>query len=104
MPCFQSRHIFDKPAPPPGTGPKSKTYTPPILDKVLEHLSNKFLPPALDPVSLRHTKEMIRAANYDGWTVARTHREEMKGAQMVFASGRPQKQFERIVNGGRHKL
>lgn len=99
-----NRHIFDKPSPPAGTSPKDKQYTAPILDQVLSHLADKFLPPTLDPFSLLYTKELLRAANYDGWDATRTNMEEIRGAEQVFSSGRPQKQFERIKNGGRHKL
>ena len=83
---------------------QAKRYTAPILSTVLSHLTDKFLPPVLDPFSLLFTKELLRAAAYDGWDMAKMSIEEFKGAEAVFTSGRPQKQFERIRDGGRHKL
>ncbi|KDN47341.1 ClpP/crotonase [Tilletiaria anomala UBC 951] len=102
--CGFITHIFPTPPNTAEESKKHKHYTPPILDLVLSHLSQKFLPPILDPWSLLYTKELIRAANYDGWDLARTNMEEIKGAEQVFMSGRPQRQFERISQGGRHKL
>lgn len=94
--------IFPTPSPPMGAD--KKTYTPPIMDFVLPHLASKLLPPTADSFALLFTKRLIRDATYEGKTWTEVNEAEVRGAEKVFISGRPLKQFERLAKGGRHKL
>lgn len=82
----------------------SKTYTPPILPAVLDHLGSRLLPPAVDSFAVLYTKRLIRQAVYENRTLTEVNYEELRGAEEVFKSGRPATQFARIASGGRHKL
>lgn len=42
-----------------------KNYTAPILEEVLEHLKETYLPPNVDSWALLKTKELIRKATYE---------------------------------------
>ena len=53
--------LFTKPADFDG---KNKLATPPILDDVLKHVRDKFLPPAINPFSLLYTKKLFNEAAY----------------------------------------
>ena len=74
------------------------------MDFVLPHLTSKFLPPTADPFALLFTKKLIRNATYEGKSWTEVNDAEVLGAEQVFTSGRPAKQFERLAQGGRHKL
>lgn len=94
--------IFPTPTPPAGAD--RKTYTPPIMDHVLPHLASKLLPPVADSFALLYTKKLIRSATYEGKSWEEVNNAEVRGAETVFGSGRPAKQFERLAAGGRHKM
>lgn len=74
------------------------------MDHVLPHLTSRFLPPVADPFALLFTKNLIRSATYESQSWTEANNAELKGAEAVFLSGRPAKQFERLAMGGRHKL
>lgn len=93
--------LFSKPS---SYNPKDKLATPPILDDVLSHIKEKFLPPTASPFSLLYTKKLLNDAAYDYRGVDAVNQAELRGAERVFASGEPQKKFENIAAGGRHKL
>ena len=99
---FSSSAVFPLPSPPAGTD--KKTYTPPIMDYVLPHLTSKLLPPVADSFALLFTKNLIRNATYESKSWVEVNEAEIRGAEQVFTSGRPAKQFERLAKGGRHNL
>ncbi|CAO1622290.1 unnamed protein product [Jaminaea pallidilutea] len=83
---------------------QAKAYTLPILDDVLNHIGDKLLPPTADPFALAYTKRIIQRVNYDHLSREEANQEELRGAETVFTSGIPLKQFARIAGGQRHKL
>ncbi|SPO23070.1 related to ECI1 -delta3-cis-delta2-trans-enoyl-CoA isomerase [Ustilago trichophora] len=89
---------------PPGFNGKDKLATPPILDDVLAHVREKFLPPTISPFSLLYTKKLLNDAAYAYSGVDGVNQAELRGAEAVFASGAPQKKFANIAGGARHKL
>ncbi|PWZ00675.1 ClpP/crotonase [Testicularia cyperi] len=95
--------IFPKPAPQPASG-GDKHATPNILDPVLHHLRSKLLPPTANAFALLYTKNLIQRATYDNLGADAANQNELRGAELVFGSGEPAKQFERLASGGRHKI
>ncbi|SNX83304.1 related to ECI1 -delta3-cis-delta2-trans-enoyl-CoA isomerase [Melanopsichium pennsylvanicum] len=91
-------------AKPAGFDFKDKLATPPIFDEVLAHVREKFLPPTASPFSLLYTKKLLNDAAYAYSGVDAVNQAELRGAEHVFASGAPQRKFEHIAGGGRHKL
>ncbi|GAC96385.1 potential enoyl-CoA hydratase/isomerase [Pseudozyma hubeiensis SY62] len=89
---------------PPTYDGKDKLATPPILDDVVKHVQDKFLPPNASPFSLLYTKKLLNDAAYAYAGVDAVNQAELRGAETVFASGAPQKRFESIAGGARHKL
>ncbi|TKY86748.1 hypothetical protein EX895_004388 [Sporisorium graminicola] len=85
-------------------GTKDKLATPPILDDVLGHVREKFLPPNASAFSLLYTKKLLSDAAYAYAGVDGVNQAELRGAETVFASGEPQKRFANIAGGARHKL
>lgn len=74
------------------------------MDFVLPHIASKLLPPTVDDFALLYTKNLIRTATYEGKSWEQINEAEVKGAQTVFISGRPAKQFERVASKGKSKL
>lgn len=100
--CLSLSAVFPTPSMP--SGADKKTYTPPIMDVVLPHITSQFIPPTADPFALLYTKKLIKEATYENKSWSQVNYAEVQGAQTVFASGRPMKQFQRLASGGRHKL
>ncbi|CBQ71807.1 related to ECI1-delta3-cis-delta2-trans-enoyl-CoA isomerase [Sporisorium reilianum SRZ2] len=91
-------------AKPGGFDGKDKLATPPILQDVLAHVREKFLPPNASAFSLLYTKKLLNDAAYAYTGVDGVNQAELRGAETVFASGEPQKRFANIAGGARHKL
>ncbi|KAJ9478318.1 3,2-trans-enoyl-CoA isomerase [Pseudozyma hubeiensis] len=89
---------------PPTFDGKDKLATPPIMDDVVKHVRDKFLPPNASPFSLLYTKKLLNDAAYAYAGVDAVNQAELRGAETVFSSGAPQKRFESIAGGARHKL
>lgn len=91
-----SSAIFPTPAVPAGAD--MKTYTPPIMDYVLPHITSKLLPPNADSFALLYTKNLIRSATYEAKSWTEVNDAEVQGAETVFYSGRPIEQFLRVAS------
>lgn len=74
------------------------------MDIVLPHIASKLLPPAADPFALLYTKNLIRNATYENKSYTQINDAEVKGAEEVFFSGRPGKQFQRVASKTKSKL
>lgn len=79
-------------------GADLKTYTPPLMDYVLPHITSKLLPPTADSFALLYTKNLIRTATYESKSWTEVNNAEVQGAETVFYSGRPNVQFQRVAS------
>jgi peroxisomal 3,2-trans-enoyl-CoA isomerase len=83
---------------PPPTASKDQDGTPPILGAVLERLEQRLSPPSIDPFALAYSKRLIQKATYEGLSSEEANQAELRGAEIVFTSGKP---AERVSECGR---
>ncbi|CAO1633005.1 unnamed protein product [Sympodiomycopsis kandeliae] len=83
---------------------KDKSFTLPILQDVLSHIGAKLMPPHADSHALVRSKQIIQRVTYDNLSREEANQLELRGAEEVFTSGIPLRQFAKIAGGGRHKL
>lgn len=85
-------------------GKTDKSFTLPILDDVLLHIGDKFMPPTANPHALLYSKRLIQSVAYDNLSREEALQAELRGAEEVFTSGIPLARFAQIAAGERHKL
>ncbi|PWN52596.1 ClpP/crotonase [Violaceomyces palustris] len=75
-----------------------------ILNETLRIVRSTLLPPHANPFALLYTKRLLVKAAYHNLDLEQANQAELRGAEIVFRSGEPSKQFARLASGGRHKL
>lgn len=84
---------------PTTTSTTDKSHTLPILSEVLSHIGSHLMPPLADPYALVYSKRLIQRVTYDGLSREEANQAELRGAERVFTSGVPLRQFARMAQG-----